>query len=157
MKMGTMKMTEKIETVQRFDLRTQTTLLKKINKILIQGNGITEQDAMSYTELGIMDSSNCIMIIGKSVRMKILLAQFADPENKIYGKDNKIPQLKYEYTKCRKGRLESKYASLFLLNAIAIFQTISDFESVTLRIQPDYPITLENEDLKVIISPRIEE
>lgn len=64
---------------KRFNVEDKTRLMAAISKVFVSDGGITEETTI-HCEFGVMDPSNCAMIMGISEQAKRILAQYANPE-----------------------------------------------------------------------------
>jgi hypothetical protein len=88
------------------------------------------------------------MVIGKTEQAKRFLSRFIYNEAKEY----KIPDL-------FGGNMESgktKISIIYLNRILKIFDSFSDESGLIIQTSKDYPVTIENEHLKFIIAPRID-
>ena len=150
--------TEQVQQVKRYMPKVEAKLITKLSKVLtMPENGITEESILSYDNIGIMDPSNCILVIAKTEEMKRLLSRFIDSGNHIYvsnrlnESDRLIPTLDYNTN----SDVIARYSLFMLKEIISIFDAMDSIETINIKLKNDYPITLENAHLKIILAPRI--
>jgi len=123
------------------DIKLQNKFLSAVEKLFEPIN--TERKEIK--DFWVMDEANVCLIEAKSDLMKELLKPFFNPE----GMGRNTPNLKYDgqvgYT--------STYNSSYIKKIADIF---SVFDSVKISVAKDYPITFENEHLRVILAMRVE-
>ena len=134
--------------MERYDIKTEGKLLKAINKLLPEHNEMTEEEVLNLSEVAIMTPCNVCMFIAKTERSKRLLSRFVLKESNI-----KVPVLSYD-PKGSINNITSKYSTEYLKNLMDLF--VLNGAGVKLSIMADYPITLEDNDFKVILAPRLE-
>jgi hypothetical protein len=142
-----------------FDFKQELKVLKAISKIF---NSYPSDETPLYFDLldgkdyGILDPSNCIMIIPHSVRMKKLMLKFMSKDDLKGLKYNKIPDLKYIINDITSGlEIKSCYDLRILQKILSCFESIG---VINLRcyMSHDYPITLKSDDFTFILAPRID-
>jgi len=123
-----------------------TNTIKAISKIMKEQAEHPTLEDIKDKQIGILDESNCLMIISKSLDMKDLTKIFIDKNADEHRQ--KIPELVYD------GEGVCKYGADFLKLAVNVFIALE--ENPILSIKKDYPITLESDSVKIIIAPRID-
>ena len=144
--------------LDRFSTRQESKLHK-----LLQSSGygfhdvpdhISEIDAVEK-EIVVTDSANVCMIVGKSVRARLFLRRYVSIEEK----KMTAPNLGYiTIDKNYEGKeIRSKYSLKAVKGSIAFFEAVPDNgEALSIKLKHDYPITIENNDFKFVIAPRVD-
>ena len=99
----------------------------------------------SEENICIMDPADFCMIIAKSPTAKRLLCSFMLKDESIM----KMPTLDYTHS----GLCCSKYSIEYLTKIIKLLSCSG--ESAKFIIGSDYPATIENDEFKVILAPRV--
>jgi hypothetical protein len=136
----------KIEEIRRFDLKTEIKALKALDSLIEIDDGISEEEAVK-TEFAVATKCMVCVIKPKSEEAKRLLAKFK-------GSDcPPIDQLSY----APEGQIaESLYPTEYLEKALKVLKAI-DGQTIKIKMKKDYPITLENEHMIIVIAPRVED
>jgi len=126
------------------EFKKELFLLKAISEIFEPSEEPTKS---KEKQLMAIDPCNVVLITHKSEIGKRIVRRFVDDSNTT----KKVPNLNYntngdEY-------IESKYSMDYLIPILKIF---SKSESVTMSMKQDYPLTIEDEDFKIILAPRVE-
>ena len=148
----------------RFEINTEVKVLKALKRLLPEAkNTYSEDEIIKANVIGIiegnkkkknifnkMDNANVMMIIAKSQEAKISMIRFIDiDDNKTYIEPKLI------YNDVNDGlEIKSDYNVRFFANIIKLFECLD--EKVRIRIKKDYPMTLENNHFRVILTPVIE-
>lgn len=138
-----------------FEFKEYEKLLKTLNKFLsFKKEYLSQSEAFAIDELGVMDPANVLLIIAKSERAKDLLRLFHHKD----GEDHKnffhkSPEL--DYTSFDK-EIKSKYSIEYLNKIIELFSICDEVENVSFQTGSDYPLTVENDDWKAILAPRVD-
>jgi len=130
----------KIKTFET-DIKLQNKFLNAVEK-LFEPINIERKEIKDFW---VMDEANACLIEAKSDLMKELLKPFFNPEG--MGRN----QLNIDYDKLI-GHT-ARYNSDYIKKITDIF---SVFDSVKISVAKDYPITFENEHLRVILAPKAE-
>ena len=93
--------------------------------------------------VGYMDKSNCIMLIPKNYFMKNLITNDFDVE------ESKVVDLKYD-----KGG-SCKFSTEFLSLLLPMLKNTVG-ASFKISVQKEYPMTIETNEMIVIIAPRVD-
>jgi len=135
--------------VERFEPKLEAKLIIKLNKILVAAEKpLTEENALKQ-DMAVMDPSNVTMVVAKTEEAKRVLARFINVESA-----TKVPEL--EFNEPNRPCI-SKYSVLYLQPIIDIFNVFKGgYDSIKISMKADYPIVLENEHLKIILAPRLE-
>ena len=133
--------------MQRFEPKIEADVIKALNKFLKCSEPITEEEAILKDDLMTITPCNVMMVEAMTEKAKRVLSRFTDKEFK-----GKIPELEY----IANEEVKSKYSIEYLNYALRVVKAIDKTSSVNLFIKKDYPITLEIEDFKFIIAPKIE-
>ena len=133
--------------MQRFEPKVEAGIIKALSKFLKCSEPITEEEAIKRDDLMTITECQVMMVIARTEKAKRVLSRFTDKEFK-----GKIPELDYIASE----EVKSKYNIEYLNYALRVVKAIDKTSSVNLFIKKDYPITLEIEDFKFIIAPKIE-
>ena len=130
----------------KLTIKEETDLLKALGKVLsLEDECIKENEFNKYPLLMAFDVTNVMAIISKTERTFNVLRRFIREENV-----RNIPDLNdYESN----GDFVSISVE-YLTKAINILKCV-DTDKILIKSKKDYPITLENEDFKIIIAPRV--
>ena len=125
----------------RFGGKIEINTLKELGKILKAPEfSVSEELCADYEEeIGVMDPSNCVMVIARTEPAKRCLSRFIDSEEHKTRGFQRIPDLKYD--KIGNG----KFSNTFLLKAIKLLD--ASYENVHIKESTDYPITIYNEQI----------
>jgi len=135
--------------IQRFDIKTESKVLKAINKILDEvKDPINENDAINTEPLFTMNTEQTMLIRAISEQAKRCLSRFCDKENREYG--HKYPK-EIDYNG-EKFEIKSRYGSEYLIKIMRLMNDSGD--SVKLQTKHDYPLKAFNEHFEVILAPR---
>lgn len=143
----------KVECKDRFTTEQEA----KIHKVLQEINKcynevvdcITEEEAISKP-IAAMDGANVSMVIAKTDRAKLVLRRY-------YTGEIKIPELLYNDLP-EKKEIKSMYSIEYLNDIMKFFRVmmkIHDCGKITMRIKPDFPMTIEDNDFRFILAPRV--
>jgi len=130
--------------MQRFEPKTESKVISHLAKILIIPENPLEESVAINQEIAVMDPSNVLMVVAKSIEAKRVLSRFKDS-----GNNDKEPTMEYN----KESENGSRYSTLYLKRSIDLLNIM--FESVDIKVANDYPITLENPHFKIIIAPRM--
>ena len=99
---------------------------------------------------GVLDTVCVCMFIPKTEFMRDILREFTNKDGR-----HEIPELNY---KSSDENITSKYSLEYLEKIIKLFKVIDtdDENSLSFSMKKDHPITIENEELKVILAPRVD-
>jgi hypothetical protein len=138
---------------EMFDSKTEAKLIKQLKTMGFYENTICLDESRAYyNKIGTMDEANVSMIIAKNPKAKMIVRRFI-PYDYDSGKLPFIlPNLKYTPSPDKLERC--KYSPEYLARANAFFNIISS--SVIISMKEDYPITLEDDNFKFILAPRVE-
>lgn len=117
---------------------------KALNKFLEYSDTIKNLDISK--DICAMDGGNVMMVVAKTPRAKVILHQYHA------GTNCKIPEL--EYKAKAKEVIKSKYSTEYITLGINLLKITE--ESILYFIKGDYPLTMETDDWKIILAPRIE-
>ena len=110
---------------------------------------ITEIMVDSISEFGIMDPSNCVMVVAKTQPAKMFLKRYKAIDDTI----DKVPSL----TVNTKAKAFKSWYGIELINQALMFLNVNS-DSVKINMyDKDYPMCLENDDFKIFIAPRVDE
>ena len=149
--------TEDITKVEckKFDILMEAKMLKSISKILeAPGLSITEEQALSLDLVAVPDRTMVTVIKAKTEEAKRFLSRFIELEQQI----PPIDQLDWN---CKGDKeIKSQYPIEYMDKYLNFFKCMvnkyGDEDGVTLKILPDYPMSMENQHFQVIIAPRVE-
>lgn len=137
--------------VKRFEVRDEvrviTALTKFFDKITVP---ISEEEALKRDNLALLEPANVCLIQAKTEEAKRCLSRFIDKNDTC----REAPELQYN-TKENDGEIKSSYSIEYFNPIINLFKATKD-EKFSIKINVDYPATLENEHFKVTLAPRIE-
>lgn len=130
----------------------QTGKMHRVLRTLLNENQIPNPiENCMKKEFGVLDSGNVCMVVAKSKRARAVLWRYT-----CEGNWDKIPKLKYN------GSLQScKYSIEYLTKIVTFFHALrckqtSDGQSLILAVKKEFPLTVETDDWKVILAPRVD-
>jgi hypothetical protein len=131
-----------------FEWDDEQRLHNTLNKIInYKKKCLSEKSAMKRKNLCATDSINVFMIIAKTQRAKTIIRRYINPDDKL----QEEPKIEYESDSIAK----SKYSLGYLTKMFDFFDILTD-NSVVFTMKEDYPLTVENNDFKIILAPRVE-
>jgi len=136
------------------NLKTKLKVLKALNDIFVSPDTkyqISEDEYNKLKTACVMDPANVCQIESKSKLGKSLLKDFVM-------NDNEIKPVKLDYEAQKNDLVSSSTYSLDYLNKIInIFYLFkADVPRIKISVKNDYPMTLENDDIKIILAPRVD-
>lgn len=142
------------EQLSRFDIKTETKVLKALSKIFKEAdNPLNETEAIGK-DLFLIDNANVCLIQAISTEAKLSLRRFidriAEPRLK------SMPTLSYKALDGIAGKdrdISSLYDAEYLKLIINLMSCFD--ESVRIKINIEYPATFENKHFRVILAPRV--
>ena len=133
----------------------QDKLKKQLIKILgdVVEKPITIKKSINL-EFGVLDPAKVLLIIGKTNRAKMLLSKFVEKQRlKDYPIHFKEPESNYISAEEKENK--TKFSIEYVGLIIELFKLTNDC-SFEISIKKDYPMTIEGEEFKVILAPRVE-
>jgi hypothetical protein len=113
---------------------------------------ISEAEA-AEDDIAVMDAANVCMVCGKTLRAKLFLRRYVSIEQK----KGKMPNLDYIKNDYEGQDIKSKYALTSILGAMNFFKKSPGNQgAASFKMKRDYPITIEDDDFRFIIAPRVE-
>jgi hypothetical protein len=128
-----------------------------LNKVLLKqfpeaANPVSESKSLEI-KFGIMDPANVMMIIPKTNRAKVILRRYIEEDyNPV---TNKIPDLSYKTKGIISVKVSCDYMK-YIFAFLEIYNKINNTGSVIIHAKKDFPISLENEDFRFILAPRVD-
>jgi len=132
-------------------IETELKVLKALSKILPDVEEPSNEKVKDLKEdVGLLDPALVCLIVAKSETAKRLLLRFKDVDSDW----NKIPILNYsEQDKyALKGCL---YSTEYMIPILNIFKAKDSNPRHFMA--TDYPITIEDDDFKIVLAPRVED
>lgn len=141
---------------ETFSVIEEGKMHKAMSKILNDAlDCVSETFCLNMKEVVVIDSANVCMFVAKTDRAKGFLRRYIDVEQE---KDDKDVKLEYEMP-TKENVLKSKYSSDYMKKALdffAVLNTKNITTGVNIKIKNDYPMTIENDDFKFVLAPRVE-
>jgi len=137
-----------IEENINFELKDETKIHRALKKILTDTDDcLSESKALKLKELAVMDACNVCMIIAKTKRAINLLRRYHWKELDF----PKVPELSYSDSS---DGVKSKFSVEYMKLIMDFFNAQN--EAVWILNKKDYPLTIYNDDFKVILAPRVD-
>jgi len=137
--------------MKRFKPKKQKDLIKVLKKIFnLEDNHISEKEALKMDNCNILDPSNVCAIEAKSEEAKRVLNRFIDEDMEYL---REMPNLNYEDYLSSDGCI---YTAEYMGVIMEIFNISNDRQIFRIKIGRDYPATLEDENFKVVLAPRVD-
>jgi len=134
---------------KKLNIKEKSKLYKKISLLIKEPEKQSENDIQSF--LGSIIDDNCIfMIVAKSQEMKEILKSFASEK-----RNKEVPNNLNYFSINNNEEIKAMYNTKCFYKIINIFNCF-DYESFSIKIKKDYPATIENKHLKIVLAPRIE-
>ena len=132
--------------VESLEVKKKKNLIKDFGKLFqALPEGYEDKEISLEDRRIFMSNDNVCGIIPKTTKIKLLLTETFD-----VGEGKPIPELKY--TAKDGDEQKCTYGSGYLKILIDICR---EYDSVKLYMKKDYPLTIETNDLLMIIAPRI--
>jgi hypothetical protein len=138
---------EKIVKYEQYSKTEYQRVFKALSNLLsfaTEPKNISE--VIDSEEFGVMDAANVCMVIAKTPRAKAILCLFSEIENDFV----KIPELDYKQQTQGKCRVSKEYLSKLFINKLF------DDSRVVIESAQDFPISISDDDFRVIIAPRVD-
>jgi len=143
--------TKNQEQIVRFEVKEEVRVITALSKFFSEtDNPISEEKAIEREYIAKLDPANVCLIQANTEQAKRCLSRFIDNEEEI--KD--IPEL--EYNNLTSKEIKSRYSINYFKDIINLLKCTGE-GSFLIKINTDYPATLENKHFKVILAPRIED
>lgn len=133
--------------VKRFEVKVEVRVITALSKFFDNiSNQISEEEAIQKETLFLFDSPNVCLIEAVTEEAKRCLSRYVARDCK----DRKIPEIQYN----TEHSIESKYAIDYFKPIIDLFKATKE-ESFSIKINSDYPATLENKHFRIILAPKV--
>lgn len=130
------------------EIKKQKTILSGLSKLFRELDKDKKEVIPKSKRRGYIDPASVCMIIPKTQEFKRTLLNNFEVE------ETKIPKLDYKLDKIETGlEIKSKYATDYL-NILLNLNKV--YDSVIIKIKPNYPLWVETEDFIFILAPRLE-
>jgi len=143
--------------LKRFDIKTETKLLKKLSKIFNESkNMLSEKEILNLEEVKVIDISQISMIIAKTTEAKLALMRFIDKEdNKNYSARASAQIDKTLVEAQAKDLYRTNYDVNYIKKYIDALSVVD--KNILLTVKKDVPLRLENKHFIVYIAPKMME
>ncbi|MBN1682822.1 hypothetical protein JW865_04645 [Candidatus Bathyarchaeota archaeon] len=140
--------------VEEYNVEDSYRILKALSKILSESSEfVSEQEVLDYKEnFIILDSTNIIGVIPKTIRAKLLCRKFLSKNYKL----NKVPDLKYTDVVNSNSAFPIEYLDL----AFNFFKTINTLKgnganesTLVMMVGNNYPLSMSNNDWEILVAP----
>lgn len=128
------------------EIKTKQDLFKNFNKIFKVKVEETEKIIPDEELKGFLDESNVLMVIPKKESLK----QYIKDNFEVEEKDT-IQSI--EYISKAGENCSSKFSCDYLKH---ILEICKHYESVVFKVREDYPLTIETDDFRFVLAPRVD-
>jgi len=136
--------------MELYEAKKEAQLLKELVKLLVDAEQPLSEEEAVKQDLAVMTPDNTIMLVAKTEKAKRILRRFIDKES---GRA-KVPTLVYSKSDVE---IKSDYCIERMFSIMKLLKTDNKEGSITIRMNKDFPATIENDNFRVIIAPRIKE
>lgn len=150
-----------VPAYQRFPTKMEAKLHVKLSKLFNeQLDCLSEAEALAMPQVGTIDASNVLMLVGKTSRAKDVVRRYVsyDPDDHTR-RISKVPELSFP-KESYKDVQATKYGVYYLLPIMDFFdaqrENKDDAGSVKLHLRNEYPLKVSNEDFDMILAPRVD-
>lgn len=144
-----------INVEDKFTLKQEIELNQKFIKIFPQSEiVILDEQILLKENVYVMSPCNVLMVSSNTTKGKLFLKNYVQEyelNKKMFNLDYKIKDVETEIT--------SKFTLSYLFKIFDILKVVQKFEkkeSIKLKLNQDYPMTIETKNFKFVLAPRIE-
>lgn len=135
---------DKEKEIKRFEAKTEAKIINALDKIFLQTNNTTEEDAVNNNCNIVTDPAHICMCIGKTEEAKRTMSRFVNKEI-----IPKIPNLNINNAGL------SRYSTEYIVLIINVLKLTDDH--IIFNLGTDTPAIISNEDFEFWIAPRLED
>ena len=149
---------EKEKKVKLYDTNDEWKIQKSLSLMLMTGkNDYSKKVFNNSKPLMIMDGANVMCVVALSYRAKKILIRFVDDELMVMDlkKFFKTPDLCYKKNSDSGASFSIDYLERIFSFVKTLKSLNEGFESVVFKVAKDYPLTIESEDWRIILAPRV--
>jgi hypothetical protein len=138
----------------KFSLKDETKLHQKFMKLFAGvDEPVSEEDVLNAKDVIVITSCNVGMVVAKTERAKLFLRSYVDE----FQLTKQNPKLDYKCIVDEENRVRLSSCYIWkIFDIVKLLEQINDKdESVDILIKKEYPITIETEDFKFVVAPRV--
>ena len=145
-----MKQVNEMSDIEEWSNIKKANILNSLNIVFPEpSEKYTRKEYDALKQVRVTDSICVCLIESKTEQAKEMLFTFVDK-----GNSRGSERVAVDYTSDSLPAV-SKFDLNFIMPALKIIEESSTEENVLLSLKKDYPLTIENENFKIIIAPRV--